>query len=189
MQPQYPDMLYSLVERTQQYRVQRNLAKCAVVPPTVTPISYQPMLMHALQGMTMTYPLAMMAEITSRFGWRIHPITGDRRFHAGVDLGAPYGTPVLAALNGQVVSADYMDGYGLTVVLEHSTGQRTLYAHLSGIAIESGSHIQQGQVIGWVGSTGNSTGPHLHFEVQTLANEGWVAIDPMLSQDSVIANR
>ncbi len=185
---QYPDMLYSLVERAQQYRVQRNISKCKAVTPVMTNISYQPLLMQAFQ--TMTYPLAIVAEITSRFGWRIHPITGDRRFHHGVDFGAPYGTPVLAALSGQVVTAEFMDGYGLTVVLEHSDpSQRTLYAHLSNIAVEPGTNIQQGQVIGWVGSTGNSTGPHLHFEIHTPTQTGWVAIDPMIPQDAVIANR
>ncbi|MDX2216565.1 MAG: peptidoglycan DD-metalloendopeptidase family protein [Oculatellaceae cyanobacterium bins.114] len=190
MQRQYPDMLYSLVERSQQYRVQRNIAKCVAASPTAIAFNDQPLLMQAVQGLTMTYPLTLLAEITSRFGWRIHPITGDRRFHAGVDLGAPYGTPVLAALTGRVVSADFMNGYGLTIVLEHNnSSQRTLYAHLSGIAVEPGTQIEQGHVIGWVGSTGNSTGPHLHFEVQTPTTEGWVAVDPMPPQNAVIANR
>lgn len=125
------------------------------------------------------FPLTIPAPITSLFGWRIHPISGDRRFHAGTDIGAPLGTPVLAAHSGNVEIADYLGGYGLTVVLNHNKfTQQTLYAHLSEIFVEPGESIEQGTVIGRVGSTGNSTGPHLHFETRQLTPEGWVVIDP-----------
>ncbi|NJN58038.1 MAG: M23 family metallopeptidase [Leptolyngbyaceae cyanobacterium SL_5_9] len=128
----------------------------------------------------MAFPLPIPAALTSAFGWRIHPIFGDRRFHAGIDLGAPQGTPVIAAVSGQVVVANNMGGYGLTVVLENqSVTLRNLYAHLSGIAVQPGTWVEQGSVIGWVGSTGNSTGPHLHFEAQQLTANGWVAVDPL----------
>jgi hypothetical protein len=134
----------------------------------------------------LAFPLPTPAEITSLFGWRVHPITRDRRLHTGVDLGAPMGTPVLAALSGQVVVADAMGGYGLTVVIENqSIPQRNLYAHLSGIAVQPGAQVAQGSVIGWVGSTGNSTGPHLHFETQALTTNGWVAVDPLPASRSV----
>jgi len=124
------------------------------------------------------FPLTIPSAITSLFGWRIHPITGDRRFHAGTDLGAPLGTPVVAAAFGQVLTADFLGGYGLTVVLQHEQGtDESLYAHLSEIFVQPGDQVEQGTVIGRVGSTGNSTGPHLHFEWRHLTADGWVAVD------------
>ncbi len=115
----------------------------------------------------MMFPLPIPATITSLFGWRIHPITGDRRFHAGTDFGAEMGTPVIAAYSGNVAIADSMGGYGLAVVLDHQKlGQQTLYAHLSEILVQPGQVVEQGAVIGLVGSTGNSTGAHLHYEVR-----------------------
>ncbi|WP_231636965.1 MULTISPECIES: peptidoglycan DD-metalloendopeptidase family protein [Planktothricoides] len=127
----------------------------------------------------MIFPLAIPAPITSLFGWRTHPITGDRRFHNGIDFGAPMGTPVLAAYAGQVAIADWLGGYGLTVVLDHAQGSaETLYGHLSELFVKEGEEVKQGDVIGLVGSTGNSTGPHLHFELRELTREGWVALDP-----------
>lgn len=143
-------------------------------------------LMQVIPGLAMLYPLPFQSPITSRFGWRIHPITGDRRFHQGVDLGAPFGTPVLAAMAGRVELSDFLDGYGITVILEHNEGsQKTLYAHLSGVAVQPGTWVEPGMVIGWVGSTGHSTGPHLHFEVQQNTPQGWLAIDPL--PDSAMA--
>ncbi|MEX0271795.1 M23 family metallopeptidase [Leptolyngbyaceae cyanobacterium UHCC 1019] len=124
------------------------------------------------------FPLSIPAAISSLFGWRVHPISGDARFHSGTDLAAPMGTPVLAAYAGQVVLADLLGGYGLAVALEHNKGTaQTLYAHLSEIFVRSGEVVKQGDVIGRVGSTGNSTGPHLHFEFRQLTTEGWVALD------------
>jgi murein DD-endopeptidase MepM/ murein hydrolase activator NlpD len=138
------------------------------------------------QSFAMLYPLASFAPITSHFGWRIHPIFGDRRFHRGTDFGAPMGTPVVAALPGRVEVADYLGGYGLTVILEHGeAGKKTLYAHLSQLAVAPGTQVEQGMVIGWVGSTGNSTGPHLHFEVHQWLQSGWHAIDPVASAEFV----
>lgn len=125
------------------------------------------------------FPLATPAPITSLFGWRTHPIFGDRRFHAGTDIAAPTGTPVLAAKAGTVFTADYLGGYGLTVILRHDDGsQETRYAHLSQLMVRPGEAVKQGDVIGLVGSTGNSTGPHLHFELRQLTAQGWVLIDP-----------
>ncbi|MBV8887767.1 MAG: peptidoglycan DD-metalloendopeptidase family protein [Chroococcidiopsidaceae cyanobacterium CP_BM_RX_35] len=124
------------------------------------------------------FPLSIPAPITSIFGWRISPITGSNSFHSGTDLGAPLGTPVLAAYAGNVVVADYMGGYGLAVVLEHQKPvEQTLYGHLSQIFVQPGQWVQQGAVIGRVGSTGMSTGPHLHFEIRQMTPAGWVAID------------
>jgi murein DD-endopeptidase MepM/ murein hydrolase activator NlpD len=124
------------------------------------------------------FPVSFAAPVTSLFGWRIHPITGDRRFHAGTDIGAPTGTPILAAAKGQVETADWMGGYGLTVTVNHSSAQQTLYAHMSEILVRPGQWVEPGTVIGRVGSTGNSTGPHLHFEVRHFTANGWVAVDP-----------
>jgi murein DD-endopeptidase MepM/ murein hydrolase activator NlpD len=127
----------------------------------------------------MIFPLAIPSPVTSLFGWRTHPISGGRNFHAGIDFGAPMGTPVLAAYAGQVAISDWLGGYGLTVVLEHAEGTaETLYGHLSELLVKEGEEVKQGDVIGLVGSTGNSTGPHLHFELRELTREGWVALDP-----------
>lgn len=134
------------------------------------------------------FPLPIPAVITSAFGWRTHPISGDLRFHTGLDIGAPMGTPVLSATKGQVTVAEAMGGYGLTVVVENeSTHQRKLYAHLSGIAVQPGAVVEPGAVLGWVGSTGNSTGPHLHFESQIKTENGWSVIDPLASAAVAIA--
>lgn len=98
--------------------------------------------------------------------------------HSGTDIGAPMGTPVIAALAGRVLLSDFLGGYGMTIALEHSDGtQQTLYGHLSEIFVKPGEMIQQGAVIGRVGSTGNSTGPHLHFELRQLTDAGWMAMD------------
>jgi murein DD-endopeptidase MepM/ murein hydrolase activator NlpD len=129
-------------------------------------------------GTGLIFPVSVPSPITSLFGWRIHPITGDRRFHSGTDIGAAMGTPVLAAYTGQVQVADYVGGYGLTVILNHNSAQQTLYGHMSEVFVQPGQWVEQGTVIGRVGSTGNSTGPHLHFEVRQLTPEGWVATDP-----------
>lgn len=125
------------------------------------------------------FPLAIPAQITSVFGWRVHPISGNMRFHSGTDIGAPMGTPVLAAYAGKVSLADFLGGYGLSVILRHNNdNQETRYAHLSEIFVKPGEWVEQGTVIGKVGSTGNSTGPHLHFEVREQTPQGWVALDP-----------
>lgn len=125
------------------------------------------------------YPLPEPVPVTSRFGWRRHPVTGVRRFHAGVDLGAGQGTPVIASRGGKVKIADRMGGYGLAIVLQQPNGtQDTLYAHLSQIFVRPGETIQPGAMIGRVGSTGLSTGPHLHYEARRKTNSGWVAYDP-----------
>lgn len=110
------------------------------------------------------WPVA--ARIISGFGYRIHPIFRVRRFHLGIDLAAPYGTLVKAADGGQVIQAGYFGGYGNSVMLYHGGGFATWYAHLSSINVSIGQFVQRGQVIGLVGSTGWSTGPHLHFEVR-----------------------
>lgn len=150
--------------------------------------SVRPLGLPGNGNVRLLFPLSIPAAITSVFGWRIHPITGEYRLHSGTDLGAPMGTPVLAALTGQVVLADFFGGYGLAIALQHNKGaQQTLYAHLSEIFVKPGEVIKQGTVIGRVGSTGNSTGPHLHFEFRQLTQAGWVAADSGLQLESALA--
>jgi murein DD-endopeptidase MepM/ murein hydrolase activator NlpD len=127
---------------------------------------------------TLTYPLQHLAPITSRFGWRTHPLTGNRRFHSGIDIGAPAGTPVVATGSGTVISAGWNGGYGKAVIIQHNDTQQTLYGHLSATSVQVGQTITQGTVIGLVGSTGNSTGPHLHFESRMPIDGVWSAVDP-----------
>jgi murein DD-endopeptidase MepM/ murein hydrolase activator NlpD len=130
------------------------------------------------QGVEIVYPLSSPAPITSPFGWRTHPITGSRRFHAGLDIGAPMGAPVVAAASGTVVSAGWNGGYGKAITIQHNGVQQTLYGHLSEVFVQPGQTIERGTVIGRVGSTGNSTGPHLHFESRMSTSDGWVSVDP-----------
>ena len=111
-------------------------------------------------GAVAIYPLLNPAPITSKFGWRTHPLTGHRSFHSGVDIGAPMGAPVVATGSGTVISAGWKGGYGKAVVIEHNGVEQTLYGHLSEISVQAGQTIAQGTVLGLVGSTGHSTGPH-----------------------------
>jgi len=124
-------------------------------------------------------PILGAAEPSSGFGWRLHPLLGIWRLHAGEDLAAPEGTPVVAALSGRVVSSGLAGGYGLAVEIEHQRPlRRTLYGHLSELYVQAGDRVRQGEVVGRVGSTGLSTGPHLHFELRLPGDGGWVAVDP-----------
>jgi len=108
--------------------------------------------------------------ITSPFGWRRHPIFGSRSFHTGVDIAAHYGTPIRASNSGKVIYAGWYGGYGKVVIVSHGnyrgTGTSTLYAHMSGITVRHGAIVQRGSTVGYEGTTGYSTGPHLHFEVR-----------------------
>jgi len=105
-------------------------------------------------------------SLTSGFGLRRHPLFGIARMHQGVDIAAPWGTPVWAAAAGTVVYAGWFGGYGKLVVVDHGGGVATLYGHLSSIAVSPGDRVAAGDVLGRVGSTGYSTGPHLHFEIR-----------------------
>ena len=125
------------------------------------------------------FPVIGQAITSSGFGWRLHPILGNWLMHAGRDFAAPQGTPVVAALSGRVVSSGLAGGYGIAIELEHSAPRRrTLYGHLSELYVKAGQTVLQGEVIGRVGSTGLSTGPHLHFELRQPSNGGWQAVDP-----------
>jgi len=106
------------------------------------------------------------ARLSSGYGMRTHPVLGGRRAHKGVDLPAATGTPIHAAADGVVGKADWFGGYGLYVQLEHGGAFETRYGHMSRIAVASGQTVRKGDIIGYVGTTGRSTGPHLHYEVR-----------------------
>ncbi|HWG95024.1 MAG TPA: M23 family metallopeptidase [Mycobacteriales bacterium] len=105
-------------------------------------------------------------RLTSRYGWRTHPIYGDRRFHAGIDLGGGYGAPVLATEDGVVIYAGSASGYGTLVVVAHGDRITSSYAHVSAMLVREGQRVSRGQTIARIGNEGNSTGPHLHFEIR-----------------------
>lgn len=124
--------------------------------------------------------MAMPAQgpITSYFGYRYHPILHFTRFHAGVDIGAPWGSPIVAAGDGRVVGAGWGGGFGREVEIAHAGGVTSIYGHMSAIVAQAGSFVRAGQLIGYVGSSGLSTGPHLHFEVR----QGGTPVNPLAAR-------
>ncbi len=122
-----------------------------------------------------TWPTPGYSAITSSYGMRFHPILKTRKLHTGVDIGAPSGAKIVAADTGKVLFVGWQGGYGQTIIIDHGGDMSTLYAHQSRFAVSSGQTVVKGQVIGYVGSTGWSTGPHLHFEVRINGNP----TDPM----------
>lgn len=127
-------------------------------------------------GGKLKMPLEGDYRVTSNFGTRIHPITGKKKTHTGMDFGAPSGTSIYAAESGVVILSKYWSGYGNCIIIDHGNGLWTLYGHIKngGLLVEEGDSVKRGDKIALVGSTGNSTGPHLHFEVRK--NE--VAVNP-----------
>lgn len=122
-----------------------------------------------------TFRLPCHGPISSGFGYRIHPILGRRRLHTGIDFAAPEGTPIYAAAAGEIFHAGWLGGYGRCIIILHGDGISTLYGHCSVLEVAPGQYVRRGQMIGRVGSTGFSTGPHLHFEVR----KNGVPINPM----------
>ena len=122
------------------------------------------------------FPLAGQSEIGSGFGWRSHPFTGMPNLHEGLDLSAPAGMPILAAASGKVVKAGWHGGYGMLVEISHGRSLVTRYAHAQAIHVRPGDWVGQGQMIAEIGSTGHSTGPHLHFEIRLQG----LALDPAI---------
>ncbi len=123
--------------------------------------------------------------VTSYFGYRFHPILHFTRFHAGIDIGASFGSPIVAAADGEVAAAGWAGGYGREVQIAHGSGVVSLYGHMSQIAVSPGNYVHAGQIIGYVGSSGLSTGPHVHFEVRV----GGTPVNPLgvrLSSTSVV---
>lgn len=112
------------------------------------------------------WPSKSSYVVTSKYGWRTISLYGTSKFHAGIDIGASMGTAILAADGGNITVSTYDGGYGNYVMINHGDGRATLYGHMSSRAVSVGQTVTQGQVIGYVGSTGNSTGPHIHFEIR-----------------------
>ena len=121
------------------------------------------------------WPCPSSTYVTSRYGYRTHPIFGDERFHSGIDISANEGATIIAADSGTVSVATYSSSYGNYVTIYHSNGTYTLYAHMSSLAVSAGQTVSQGDTIGYAGSTGWATGPHLHFEIRS--NGG--TVDPL----------
>lgn len=115
------------------------------------------------------------AALTSGFGMRTHPVLGGRRGHKGIDLASPTGTPIRATADGIVSRADWYSSYGLYVSLEHGGQIETRYGHMSRLNVAAGQQVKKGDIIGYVGSTGRSTGPHLHYEVRIVGT----AVNPV----------
>lgn len=173
MQRLQSDRQALLAAEAQIARDSLSLAQLIRTRGATTP-SPQLRIIHGRRGQSMMiYPVN--APVTSHFGWRVHPILGTERFHSGTDFGADYGTPILAAAPGTVIVADWYGGYGNAVVIDHGGGITTLYGHCSELYVSEGQTVVAGQAIAAVGSTGLSTGPHLHFEVR----ENGDPVDPM----------
>ncbi len=126
----------------------KNKELMAVCRPAIQPISNKE-LKHEASG----------------YGMRLHPIWGTYKFHEGLDFAAPIGSDIYTTGDGKVIKSEYSGGYGKMVLVEHGFGYQTLYAHMNSIAVEVGDEVKRGQIIGTVGNTGDSTGPHLHYEV------------------------
>ena len=108
----------------------------------------------------------VMGHITDSFGQRLDPFSGEGAFHTGVDVSAEYGTPVHVTADGVVTVAENHSGYGRLVIVDHGFGITTFYAHLSRYSVMTGAHVKRGEVIGFTGISGRSTGPHVHYEVR-----------------------
>jgi len=137
--------------------------KAAVVVFSRSPA---PAFAGARGGASLPAGLPVSARLTSGFGMRAHPIRGGMRAHSGVDLAAPYGSPIVATADGVIGTAGWSGGYGLLVAISHGDGVQTRYGHLSRLNVAAGQQVRRGDVIGFVGSTGQSTGPHVHYEVR-----------------------
>jgi murein DD-endopeptidase MepM/ murein hydrolase activator NlpD len=163
---------------TWRYTIASSILVVAIAIPQISSWVESQLLIKSLQSLVglpnttglsngqITFPVAKDTPVTSEFGWRQHPITGERKFHTGIDFGAGLGTPIYAIANGRVELAGEKGGYGNTVIVNHSAGKSTLYGHASKLYVREGQQVVRGQAIAAVGSTGMSTGPHLHFEVR-----------------------
>ncbi len=126
-------------------------------------------------GGKMMWPVPSSGRITSYYGYRIHPIFKTKKLHTGIDIGVPTGSSIVAASYGKVIYSDWLGSYGKAVMLDHGGGIVTLYAHNSALTVKVGQIVERGNTIARAGSTGNSTGPHLHFEVRKNGNY----VDPL----------
>lgn len=153
---------------------------CRVAMGSFGPSPYRSRIEAILGSTSDVQPVTPVAgEVTSRFGWRIHPIHHTQNFHTGIDIAAPAGTPIYSSDAGIVEIANHGGAIGLQVVLNHDS-HKTIYGHMSQLAVSPGQSVQRGHLIGYVGSTGDSTGPHLHFTVYERQHHDWHRIDPAL---------
>ena len=176
----FDDIVHALLEDVVNLRTQKNALASSLGSRDPDPIDVLSIVADALEehedgDRTLGLPLDGPPALVSGFGLRFHPIFLETRLHSGADLSAPYGAPIKAAGSGRVVLAESQIGYGLVVIVEHVDGISTLYSHMSGFAVGLGETVKKGDVIGFVGSTGYSTGPHLHYEVRVLGNP----VDPI----------
>jgi len=176
-----PDINASFAERIQQAKTHEEEAKNKIVKhmkkkakkEKISAIQKALLLNNIPNGKPLHY-----RRIASTFGYRVHPVTHKYTFHAGLDLPAKYGTPIYAPASGVVVYAAKKGAYGNFMLITHSYGFKTAYGHLSRFAVKSGNYVTKGQRIGYVGSTGRSTGPHLHYEIRYLTK--WVDPKPFM---------
>ncbi|MBR2883885.1 MAG: peptidoglycan DD-metalloendopeptidase family protein [Clostridia bacterium] len=156
--------LYEEAERAEQELIRQNRSALSY---SANPVKYT--------GGRFVWPVPASSRITSQYGYRIHPVYKTKKFHSGIDIGAPYGVDILAAADGTVTLATTNGGYGKCIIINHGSGITTLYGHNSTLLVSVGNKVTKGQVIAKAGSTGVSTGPHLHFEVRVNGS----TTDPM----------
>lgn len=133
---------------------------------------------YLTEGM-LNNPCPKYVRISSPYGWRTHPVLGKVSFHSGIDMAASTGAPIVAAEDGVVVASSYSGSYGNRIIIQHEGKVWTLYAHASRLIAKEGQEVKRGEEIAKVGSTGRSTGPHLHFEVRVNANLYGNAVNPV----------
>jgi murein DD-endopeptidase MepM/ murein hydrolase activator NlpD len=123
-------------------------------------------------------------KLTSSYGMRVHPVLGGRRAHKGIDLAGPVGTPIYATADGVISKAEWFSSYGLYVSIEHGGALQTRYGHMSRLNVANGQRVHKGDIIGFIGTTGRSTGPHLHYEVRVNGE----AVNPLpyMQSDSLV---
>lgn len=156
--------IYEAAEAAEAKMIEENKA---ALSSSANPVEYS--------GGKLAWPTPGVTYITSYFGYRIHPVYGYRKYHSGIDIGAGYGRDIVASADGVVTLATTNGGYGRCVIINHGSGITTLYGHCSSLLVSSGQRVTRGQLIAKVGSTGVSTGPHLHYEVRVNGS----ATDPL----------
>lgn len=161
--------------------IRNSLIKLIEVSKSLQPIGEIIDILHKegiYESLPLQWPVKGKYRISSHYGYRNHPLTGTKKFHSGVDIAVELATPVYAAGSGTVIYAGRKGGYGRCIIIQHKFGFTTVYGHLSAYYTTVGREIKQGQVIGFVGSTGISTGNHLHFEIR----KNNIAINPIYNE-------